>query len=364
MTEPKVSIVIINWNGWKDTVECLESVFQNKYSNYNIVVIDNGSRDNSIEMIKRYMSGDLDTVSDLSMSSYVSKPIPYIEFTYDCFDTSFADVQVNEDSSLDKKLILVRSNTNYGFAEGNNVAINYAIRLFDPKYILLLNNDTIVDKSFLTELVKGITSKENVGIVGPKIYYYDYNGRRDVINYAGAKFWGLPGLAKHIGNGEVDVGQYDKISKTDYVNGAALLVDRNVINAIGLLKSHYFLYWEETDFCVRATKAGYCLYYIPSSKVWHKISQSTSKISGQITYYYTRNTFWFVRENSKRSEYIFFLICFFGLLIWFRLFEIVSHGGDYKSIVSFFKGITDGLNPISISADCQTQKYICDFKRG
>lgn len=346
MTDPRVSIILVNWNGWKDTVECLESVFQNEYSNYDVVVIDNGSQDESVEMIKRYAAGNIDITSDFFVFSKDNKPIDYSEYSYDHSDASSMDLQIGTGISSSKKLILVKCSKNYGFAEGNNIAINYVMRLFDPKYILLLNNDTVVDRHFLVELVNGVKSSENAGVVGPKMYYYDYNGRKDVINYAGAEFLRLPSLARHIGNGEIDVGQYDRTSRTDYVNGAAFLINRDAINTIGVLKSHYFLYWEETDFCVRARKAGYHLYYIPSSKIWHKASRSTNKISGQKTYYFTRNTFWFIRDNSEWGQYAYFLVCFFGILVWFRLFEIIIQGGGIKCIGSFFRGIIDGVRSV------------------
>jgi len=344
MIEPKVSIIIVNWNGWEDTIECLESVFRNAYSNYDIIVIDNGSQDESIERIKEYAHSKKITESNLDQYPKSSETTTYSEYKYDQsrhFNTGTREDMGN--SSAERKFIFIMSDKNNGFAEGNNIAIKCAIEVSDPKYILLLNNDTLVDKFFLTELVQGITSRSDIGIVGPKIYFYDYDGRKDVINYAGANFFLLPSLAKHIGNGEIDIGQYDKILKTDYINGAAFLIDRQVISTIGFLKSDYFLYWEETDFCMRSTKAGYHSYYIPSSKIWHKISRSTNKISHQKTYYYTRNMFWMMKENSNKYQYAHFLVCYFGILVWVRLFQVLYRGGDVKNVYSFLKGIIAGL---------------------
>jgi hypothetical protein len=343
MIDPCVSIIIINWNGWEDTIECLESVFQNDYSKFNVIIIDNGSQDESIDMIKKYLDGKIVVRSDFFKFSNDNKPIKYVEYNYDYSGDRCQDNKITSEFSSNEKLFLIKCKKNYGFAEGNNIGIKYAMHLSNPGYFLLLNNDTVVDKKFLTELIKGITSRPDIGIVGPKMYYYNFDNRVDVINYAGANFFGLPSLAKHIGNRKIDIGQYDATLKTDFVNGAAILIDRHVIDSIGFLKSQYFLYWEETDFCVRARKAGYYSYYIPLSKIWHKISNSTNKISSQKTYYFTRNTFWFIRDNSRWYQYTYFLVCFFGVLIWFRLFEIVSQGGNIKNIYSFFRGIIDGL---------------------
>ena len=153
MNNPKVSIIILNWNGWKDTLECLESLYQINYPNYDVIVIDNGSEDESIKKIREYCKGKIETKSDFFEYSEDNKPIKIFEFKEEELETK--KTINNEFSSLspNKRLILIKNHKNYGFAEGSNIGIRFALKSFNSDYILLLNNDTVVDKTFLTELV-------------------------------------------------------------------------------------------------------------------------------------------------------------------------------------------------------------------
>ncbi|MEN6514775.1 glycosyltransferase, partial [Methanoculleus sp.] len=150
---PRVSIIILNWNGWKDTIECLESVYQITYQNYDVIVVDNGSENESIEKIKEYARGNLEVTSRFFDYSRENKPLHYIEYSLD--ETKAEKGKEAEIADLPswKKLILINNMKNYGFAEGNNIAIRYALKVLNPEYVLLLNNDTIVDRNFLDELV-------------------------------------------------------------------------------------------------------------------------------------------------------------------------------------------------------------------
>ena len=196
MENPKVAIVIINWNGWEDTVECLESIFQIDYPNYEIIIVDNRSQNDSVKRIKDYSEG--------------------------------------------KELTIIENEENYGFAGGNNIGIQYALKNFKPKYILLLNNDTVVDKDFLKELINAGEEDTYIGILGPKIYYYD---KPDVIWSAGCKISWKFARGIQIGSGEVDKNQYDDPKKVEYVSGSAFLIKTDVINKIGLMDKNYFLYF-------------------------------------------------------------------------------------------------------------------------
>jgi GT2 family glycosyltransferase len=243
MKNPRVSVVIINWNGWKDTLECLESLFDVNYSNYDVVVVDNNSHDDSVIQIKDY--------------------------------------------APNKELKLIENEKNYGFAEGNNIGIKYALKYFKPDYILLLNNDIVVDKDFLKELVNIGKSDDKIGILGPKIYFYD---KPDVIWSAGCKISWKLGRGLHIGIGQTDHGQYDNPKKVEYISGSAFLIKKGVINKIGLMDKKYFLYFEESDWTLRANQAGYKSLYVPNAKVWHKVSQSGGGITKSTgLYYITRN---------------------------------------------------------------------------
>jgi len=183
---PIVSIIILNWNGWEDTLECLESLYQINYSNYEIMVIDNGSEDNSIEKIRKYCEGSLKVKSPFFEYSNVNKSLKLFEYD----ENDFIDLEiVKEYKNLraPDKLILLKNRKNYGYAEGNNIGIEFTLKNIKSDYVLILNNDTVVEQNFLNEMIEIAESNEKVGCVGSKVYYYNYKGRKDVISFAGEK---------------------------------------------------------------------------------------------------------------------------------------------------------------------------------
>lgn len=296
--DPKVSIVVINWNGWEETLECLESLYKISYTNYDVILVDNNSQDDSVRRIN--------------------------DFT-------------KEKSSF----TLIENKENYGFAEGNNIGIRYALDHLNPAYILLLNNDTVVDKDFLKELIDAGEKNDVMGILGPKIYFYN---KPDVIWSAGCKISWKMARGIQIGTGEKDIGQYDQHKIVEYVSGSAFLIKTNVINKIGLMDKKYFLYFEESDWTLRTNQAGYKSLYVPTAMVWHKVSSSGGGISKPIgLYYITRNRWIFMKKWAKRSDYLFFIFYqFFGALI----FPIVlsAYYKNFKLISAYYHGLNKGIN--------------------
>lgn len=246
MSQKQVGIVILNWNGTEDTLECLGSLQQLNYTNYIVYVIDNGSSVPCTEAVK----------------------------------TSFPQVQVIELSE------------NLGFAGGCNIGIRQALA-DGAEYVWLLNNDTVVDPNALTAMVEVAENDSRCGIVGSKILYYD---KPKVINHAGGRIHPWLGRSEHIGCGEIDRGQFDKVRQVDYVTGCSLLAKKTMIESVGFMDEAYFLYWEESDWCIRAKQKGWQIKYAPRSVVYHKISQSLGQKSPIMTYYMARNTLVFLRK--------------------------------------------------------------------
>ncbi|MEM2507350.1 MAG: glycosyltransferase family 2 protein [Nitrososphaeria archaeon] len=309
MDDPRVSIVILNWNRWKDTIECLESVYKIDYSNYDVIIIDNGSRDHSIENIKDYAGGKIRIDSKFFKYCVDNKPIIVFE-VYDKME-SFPK-ELYEKLSIASRLIIFANKKNYGFAGGSNIGIKFALHVLNPEYILLLNNDVVVDKGLLKELVKVAESDSRIGIVGPKIYYYDYEGRSDVISFIGEDIISWKGIGRRYGCGEVDRGQWDKPMEPDKIEGSCMLIRGEVFKKVGFFDERYFCYYEETDLCMRAKKAGFKLMYCPTAKVWHKIGSSAGgHLSPIRTYYATRNRILFIKkffphELWKHTLYVVF----------------------------------------------------------
>jgi len=342
--KPHIAIIILNWNGWKDTIECLESLYQISYPNYNVIVVDNDSEDESIDRIKEYAEGKITVESKFFRYDLSNKPIKIIEYTRKESEGDFRKEEEITDLPYNQKLFLIKNEENYGFAEGNNIGMRFALKNFGIDCILLLNNDTVVHPNFLTELVKTAESDKKIGIVGPKIYYYDYNGRSDVLNFTGADL--ILWKAKEIryGTNEIDEGQYDVDMEVDKIEGSCMLIKKEVINDIGMLDPQFFAYWEETDFCFRAKAEGYNAVYTPGAKIWHKIAASTGGIASSFrTYYITRNTLLFISKNTDVSTQIKYIIYFLSFDLWFKLGSHLSHGPTLQTLKRFLRGVVNGI---------------------
>lgn len=333
MNNPSVAIIILNWNGWSDTVECIESVFQINYPNFNVLLVDNNSSDDSIEKIKDYAEGKIKVRSKFFNYNPDNKPIEIA--TYD--KQEFED---KKDLTNLKQLILIKNEINHGFAEGNNIGIKFALKNFNPDYILLLNNDTVVDKEFLKYLVIKGEKNEKTGLLGPKIYYYD---NPNIIWCIGGKIDWKFARGLHIGNNTADNGQYDELKNFDYISGSSLLIKRKVIEDIGLLDKRFFLYFEETDLALRATEKGYENLYVPNAKIWHKVSKSGGGMSKSIgLYYITRNRWLFMKKWAKKSDYLIFAIFQILAAIILPIILCLQYKNK-KLFLVYYKGLKDGL---------------------
>jgi len=343
---PKVAIIILNWNGWRDTIECLESLYQITYPNYEVIVVDNGSEDESIEKIRAYCEGTIEVKSKFFKYDSINKPIKILEHMRGKARTEGGKKEEIDDMTSIQKLIILINEKNYGFAEGNNIGIKHALKLWAPKYYLLLNNDTIVDKNFLTGLVKCAETDEFIGIVGPKVYYYDFENREDVLHSVGARINIIKGDARPIGAREIDLGQYNSRREADYLEGACILIRGDLLKYVGYFNIDYFLYWEETDLCFRAKKSNYKVIYEPTSKIWHKISKKS--LSKSRVYYQTRNLFLFVQNNSNDVEKALFLLYFIFYRFWFVLIILIFYYRNIDLITAYFRGNVDGIKFIEV----------------
>lgn len=274
----KVYIVVLNYNTWQDTIECLESVYKNYYDNYQVILVDNHSDNNSVEFLKMWAEGRLDIFLNdsnaLKSKSFppVKKPIAYKFYNENEINKDNCVGEINEAGN--PRLIIIESNANRGFASGNNIALKYALFRNDFEYIWLLNNDTVIDGDSLAELVetadRHIKNANKTGVIGSKILSYD---KPKLIQGAGAKYNKWLGTAKYIGLNEKDLGQFDEesiIRKADYVVGASMFVSKDFVADTGLLCEDYFLYFEELDWILRGKKRGWNIGYCWKSKVYHK----------------------------------------------------------------------------------------------
>ncbi|UII25519.1 glycosyltransferase family 2 protein [Fulvivirga maritima] len=258
MTPPLISIIALNYNQLKVTCEFLESTKQLKYSNYEIIVVDNHSLENPEAHIKQH----------------------------------YPEVKV------------VRTEKNLGFSGGNNRGIKIA----KGDYYFVVNNDTEVTPDLLDHLLAPFLEDDSIGIVCPKIKYYD---QPDLIQYAGyTKINTFTGRNKAIGLKEKDQGQHDTPGFTNYAHGAAMLVKKEVVEKVGMLPDEFFLYYEELDWSNRAVKAGFKVYYNPKGIIFHKESVSVGKESPLKAYYHNRNRVLFMKRANNTAQFSIFMLFF------------------------------------------------------
>lgn len=298
----RVYIILVNWNGWRDTIECLESIYRSDYPDYRVLVSDNGSTDNSLTYIKAWADGQLDAypgndvLRNLS-SPPVSKPIPYCECNKEELE------QKGACEEADASLVLLCSNVNMGFAGGNNVGLRYALARDDFDFVWLLNNDTVISSDALSHLVARMKEEPRwAGMCGSTIYFYEEPDRVQALGGGHHCKW--IGLPWHYGRFSRVSRPYNRErteARMNYVEGASLLASKQFLQDIGFMCEDYFLYFEETDWAVRA-KSRYTLAYAPESIVYHKVggsigtSSDPKKKSYLCDYYNIRNRLFFTRR--------------------------------------------------------------------
>ncbi len=303
---PLVSIIILNWNGWQDTLECLESIYQITYPNYQVILVDNHSQDQSLEKIREYCQGKI-TPTESKFHTYnpENKPIKIHELTNQETENKTKQTETNKTETPNNHLTLIKNDKNYGFAQGNNIAIKYTQKTHHPDYILLLNNDTVVNPKFLTEMVKVAESDEEVGIVGGKLLNA-FNPQ--IIDSTGhVVSWGR---IIDRGHGEVDKGQYDHELGVMGAMAACALYKKEMLRDTGLLDTSYVTLGEDADLSWRAHNLGWKALYTPDAIVYHKRGRSITKKSviPKMTVLSLKNTAKYVIRYGNFHDKILFLL--------------------------------------------------------
>jgi GT2 family glycosyltransferase len=261
---PLVSVVSVNYNQSIMTMDLIESLSNITYPNIEIIVVDNASPKDDPKLIKEKYP----------------------------------------------RIILVESVINYGFAGGNKLGIMRS----RGEYILMLNNDTVVDPNFLEPLVKKFQDHPEIGAISPKIRYYY---KKDTFQNVGFTEINKRTVRnKTIGDGEIDIGQYNEDRETSYSHGAAMMVPMKVVKEVGMMSYEFFLYYEEADWCLRIRNAGYKIFFVHNSLVYHKASVTTGNDSALKTYYLTRNRIVFMRRNIHGYDFFVALLYQLSIAVW------------------------------------------------
>jgi len=263
-SQPKIFVIVLNFNGLAVLTQCLSSVYQSRYLNFEVVVVDNNSSDGSLEQAKKSFS----------------------------------------------RANFIKNSENFGFSRGNNVGIRWALEKF-ADYILILNNDTVLEKTTLSELVQSMQKNESAGIISPVVLSADNQS----VWFAGGIIDWHKMKTSHI----YEI-KSDSPYSSEYISGCAMFVKKDVFKKIGIFDERFFLYYEDTDFSMRAKKAGFDLLIVPAAHIKH-LEQSNSKnklktywlvLSGLMFFYtYSPNRLWLffyihIRKIKNFCDRVFF----------------------------------------------------------
>jgi len=261
---PLVAVIVLNWNNWPVTAECLESLQRISYPNARLLLVDNGSSDDSERILR--------------------EKFPGVE--------------------------IVQTGANLGYAGGNNAGMRRALAL-GADYLCILNNDVVVEPGFLEPLVAAMEADPRLGIAGGLQCAYDEPSR--ILN-SGSFFSWYTGTVREPYAGQTDNGQCGRIQDVDFICGAALLARAQAARAIGLLDEAFFLLGEDADWCFRARQAGWRVCYIPGSKILHKERATRRSQPAMVSYYGLRNRIWLVRRYASPWQLAVFVLLFLTYL--------------------------------------------------
>ena len=347
MITGKTYIIVLNWNGWPNTIECIESLLKSDCDNYQIVVVDNNSDDGSISNIVKYLSNQLKpflspdkTIRDMMMPFH-DKAIPFIIYDEQEANTggdAGREIVINKSGQFKYPVIIIKNTNNYGFAKGNNTALKFCLCRADFHYVWLVNNDAIVEARALSSLVREAEIHERAGIVGSVIRYYDNPSYIQTIG--GGKFYPWLGVAKLHGKkwhiSTLNVRHTRQITKNiNYIMGASLLIKKDTLGQIGLFDENFFLFTEEVDLAYRAVNAGWTIAVAMDSVIYHKESASTKDRKYLYHYYKNKSEIYFLLKQYG-GHYVCMAIPFKVLYIFFSSF-------DTRYLLYTIRGVKDGL---------------------
>jgi hypothetical protein len=317
-SDEKYYIILVNFNAWKDTVECLESIRESSYKNVQTIIVDNCSQDDSLLLMKKSFDE-----TKIKYVSYKSNEILQDKLPYD--ETKKSDF-----------VVIIQAEENRGFAAGNNIGIKYAKLRNDSAGVILLNNDTIVEKTAFENLIKAKSQTESYAIYSGKILYYSEPG---TIWFDGGQLNYLLGNTKHIGYNQKNMSWNQNLKEVNFITFCYVLIPFEVLNKVGFLDETYFMYFEDTDYCYKVNSNGVHQYIVEDSIIYHKVGKSSGgKFSPFLFYWYYRN---FIVFNRRRRDALkilsLFIITLSRPLIFLKIF---LHNKENAKIM--FKATIDG----------------------
>ena len=283
--KPLVYLIVLNYKGYGDTCECVDNLLQQNYENYKILIVDNDSQDESFEKLRiRY-----------------------------------------------PQIPIVQTGKNLGYAGGNNIGIHIAVKE-GAQYIGILNNDIRAEEDVVSKMVTAFAQDDKLGMIGPAICEWN----SDIIQSAGASinFFTGNSILYHKGESYLEI-EKSNIIYGNYLGGAALFFRPSILDAIGNIPECYFMFFEETEWCVKAVKSGYLVACDLDARIWHKESAAVNKISNMKRYYLDRNRILFIKRNARLYQRLVFTFLLILQTVYRRLFK----GKDDANFIAIMHGL-------------------------
>lgn len=327
----RVSIIILNWNAWEHTLRCLATVFHSTCPDFDVILVDNGSTEDSLSKIREWAEGKREAGTQIFPENPTAKPTKISEF----FSTDFDSLTGLEERAA-RSLTIIKIRDNVGFTGGCNLGIRYALKDEKAQYILTLNNDMEIDADCVTRLLKEAQAHPTIGACQAKVLLSESPGYIDGVGVKVTWF----GHAALVGHGEADRGQYAVPAEIFGAYPATALFRRKMLEDIGLFDEDFFVYYEDVDLCLRARKAGWRTRLVPSATTYHFHSAAYGKASPQKIYYLFRNLLAYTVKSLSIPSLVISLFFYYPLVIFVY---IMRSRGDRATIKAIFQGAWDGF---------------------
>jgi GT2 family glycosyltransferase len=287
---PKVIAIVLNWNRPDDTGCCVQSLLQSDYPNLHILVVDNGSQPDLFEKLSRQLT----------------------------------------------QVEIIRNESTLGFAEGNTRGLRMALEQA-ADYALVLNNDTVVDSTMVSRLVKVAEKDPSLWLLGPVIYYLD---RPEEVWFAGYRFkYNIYVLRRGLRLAR----PLKEVERVDFVSGCGILIRRSVLTEVGLFSPDYFMYYEDLDLCFRVKAAGFGIACVPDARMWHAVSVSSGGPDSPIKQYYqVKSSIIFYRKYFRGLKFGINITLRFGHAFFILLKNILLNRMSLEAIRMFVRGMKEG----------------------
>lgn len=312
--QPKVCVVLLNWNGYQDTLACLESILKSDYSNFFVIVCDNDSQDNSWNYFKAWCAGEYLLDEKVVSPLHHSKIFPVYPKPVSAHFTT--QDRIDESPPVYSKVIFIQNGDNLGFAAGVNVGLQYAIDHYgDCAYMWILNNDTVVESNCISEQVEVMQKDSRVGICGSTLRFYHQPDKIQALGFG--VFYNFLGTSNDV---RYDFGRLSLLTQffsVRFTSGASMFVSRDYLKKIGLMCEDYFLFFEEPDWAFRMRNV-FKAAHAKNSVVYHKVGGARAHNGVEVgvtsDFYRIRNRILFVRRYAREAVILVYIGLFYEIL--------------------------------------------------